>query len=310
MKILKKGYYYFLKLKNRLFSGRPVLVLMYHRVNDFPQGNLSHLTVTNDDFEKQLQFLTKNYQILKLEEDWNNLKRTGVVITFDDGYADNLTDALPLLEKYNVPATIFVTTENLGTNEEYWWDRLQFDYEACRESFYMAEGKVVQKLEWTFAKLSHKIGVMSKLEKEAWFQNFENLNQIVFKPRPQNFPLSHTQLKTLSDHSLIKIGLHSHSHAAFSSLSAGEQKSDLEKNISVLKYHGIEFLPYLALAHGSYGQQTQKVMNSLNLKGMLLANNYYSGYQNKASGKINRILMPSISGKKLLKYLDYYDFKS
>jgi peptidoglycan/xylan/chitin deacetylase (PgdA/CDA1 family) len=48
-----------------------------------------------------------------------------VAITFDDGYADNLHYAKPLLEKADVPATVYVSTGNAGTDREFWWDELE-----------------------------------------------------------------------------------------------------------------------------------------------------------------------------------------
>jgi peptidoglycan/xylan/chitin deacetylase (PgdA/CDA1 family) len=46
------------------------------------------------------------------------------VVTFDDGYADNLSDAAPLLEAYGVPATVFVVAGDLATGTPFWWDEL------------------------------------------------------------------------------------------------------------------------------------------------------------------------------------------
>jgi peptidoglycan/xylan/chitin deacetylase (PgdA/CDA1 family) len=54
-----------------------------------------------------------------------NLPRRAVVVTFDDGYADNLYTAKPLLERFEVPATIFVTTGYIGRDREFWWDELE-----------------------------------------------------------------------------------------------------------------------------------------------------------------------------------------
>src|SRR5262249_44705633 len=53
------------------------------------------------------------------------LRRGTVVVTFDDGYADNATTALPLLERYDVPATCFVTTSAVASSREFWWDELE-----------------------------------------------------------------------------------------------------------------------------------------------------------------------------------------
>jgi peptidoglycan/xylan/chitin deacetylase (PgdA/CDA1 family) len=53
------------------------------------------------------------------------LPRRGVVITFDDGYVDNVVKAKPLLEASEMPATVFVTSGCLDHPIEYWWDRLE-----------------------------------------------------------------------------------------------------------------------------------------------------------------------------------------
>ena len=52
------------------------------------------------------------------------LTRRAVVVTFDDGYADNLYQAKPVLERYDIPATIYVTAGYIGSQREFWWDEL------------------------------------------------------------------------------------------------------------------------------------------------------------------------------------------
>ena len=100
-----------------------VLCLLYHRVNPIPD-DIYHLTVSPHNFEEQIRYLKDHFPILRFEEDWTRGGQDGVVITFDDGYGDNHEYALPVLEKYHVPATIFVSTGYVDSGREYWWDEI------------------------------------------------------------------------------------------------------------------------------------------------------------------------------------------
>lgn len=95
------------------------LVLMYHRIVDETFDPYSTI-VSVKHFEEQIAYLTKNYTVCKLSDDWITEETPFVVITFDDGYVDNCRYALPILEKYKCPATFFVATGNIGFDKEFW----------------------------------------------------------------------------------------------------------------------------------------------------------------------------------------------
>ncbi len=91
-----------------------VRVLMYHRV--IKTTNYDQLTVNPDVFEAQMRYLSQYCNVVSLDTAAKDLylnkkNSRNVVVTFDDGYLDNLEYALPILQKYNIPATIFVTTD-------------------------------------------------------------------------------------------------------------------------------------------------------------------------------------------------------
>jgi peptidoglycan/xylan/chitin deacetylase (PgdA/CDA1 family) len=73
-------------------------------------------------FEEQIEFLSRKYDVITLRQavdaltSAKSLKNTAV-ITFDDGYSNNFTLALPILEKYHAPATVFVTAGYIGSEE-------------------------------------------------------------------------------------------------------------------------------------------------------------------------------------------------
>jgi peptidoglycan/xylan/chitin deacetylase (PgdA/CDA1 family) len=104
------------------------VILLYHRVADLgsdPWG----LAVTPQHFAEQLVALRECGRVVGLRQlaaalvDGTVPDRS-IAIAFDDGYADNLHAAKPLLERHDIPATVFVTTGSIGSTREFWWDEL------------------------------------------------------------------------------------------------------------------------------------------------------------------------------------------
>ncbi len=88
-----------------------VRVLMYHRVCRLPEYD--QLTVSPMRFRRQMEVLASRYRVVSLRQGIEQLaagsSEPAVAITFDDGYRDNLLNALPVLSELGLPATIFVT---------------------------------------------------------------------------------------------------------------------------------------------------------------------------------------------------------
>ena len=112
----------------RLFTPRG-LILLYHRVAlSSPDPQL--LCVTPAHFGEHLEMLRKYGDPIALRSLLPALQNgqrplRAIGITFDDGYVDNLHDAKPLLERYDVPATVFVTSGYVGSEKEFWYDDLE-----------------------------------------------------------------------------------------------------------------------------------------------------------------------------------------
>lgn len=83
---------------------KPVIVLLYHRVADL-DSDPERLAVSPTHFREQMNYLKEHYRIVRFEGDWSGLQESAVAVTFDDGYADNFYEALPILEETGVPAT-------------------------------------------------------------------------------------------------------------------------------------------------------------------------------------------------------------
>lgn len=105
------------------------LVLMYHRIAHLeidPWG----LAVTPENFSEHLSIIKKHAQPISLTDFYKyrkagQLPERSVVITFDDGYTDNLYNAKPIIDRHQVPASVFVATGYCERYREFWWDELE-----------------------------------------------------------------------------------------------------------------------------------------------------------------------------------------
>lgn len=102
-------------------SLRGASILMYHSIEDRPDHFNS---VSPKVFEKQMNYLASHeYDVITLSELVRKMQRSErlekcVVLTFDDGFRNNYSRALPVLKTFQFPATIFVATGWIGTRDE------------------------------------------------------------------------------------------------------------------------------------------------------------------------------------------------
>lgn len=119
----------YIQIRDRI-SGSKAVILMYHRVVPECQRDkicsVPEIVVTERCFESQLEFLAGKCRVMSLEDltlafrERRAIPARTVVITFDDGWEDNYRYAWPVLKKYNLPATIFLTAGLIGTREIFW----------------------------------------------------------------------------------------------------------------------------------------------------------------------------------------------
>src|SRR3989442_12989080 len=84
-------------------------ILVYHTISESHEASPGDEMISPERFEQQLRWLSRRRRVVPLVETLSRSKRDSLVaITFDDGFRDNLTVALPLLERFSLPMTLFV----------------------------------------------------------------------------------------------------------------------------------------------------------------------------------------------------------
>ena len=172
-------------------------------------------------------------------EDPGRSGRRFVVVTFDDGYADNLAHALPILERYQAPFTVYVTTALVEGSGFLWWLGL--------ENMLRRNGEVeVPPMErrFTAASIEEKAHAIAQVARWVWADLAQRVPMLpdVFKQYGVSLSavtkeagLSREQLRELSDHPLATIGGHTTDHPDLTSLGPLQASREISDNKTFLE---------------------------------------------------------------------------
>ncbi len=217
----------------------PLAVLSYHRVAEVTFDPWQ-LAVSPANFASQLSTLGSSGRFESLDgvavARRRPLRRlTRFVVTFDDGYADNLIAALPVLEHYDVPSTVFVSTGFLD-RETFWWDILdEAVLDANRPIHALVATARGLGLLTSADEMGTRADIQSKLHaalaKRAPAEieplTDELLAATASPPIPSGRPLTTDELVELAAHPLVSIGVHTVNHVRLPNASAADARREL-----------------------------------------------------------------------------------
>jgi len=271
-------------------------VLLYHRIVD-ADFDPQQLCVSPNNFKEQLTYLKKIYKFLTIEQFNNHLidkkpfPKNSLVITFDDGYADNLKNAIPILEELKLQAIFYIATKNLNTNLLFWWDELdllfrwedKMDKAVLSALFKTTDTKNIKELYdhyLSMLKRSHDIR-----QRDAHLNSVRKLRTISETEKEQYVCMSFNELKQLASSKAAVIGAHTLEHLSLWCLNEEEQRKEI--GVSVAKLKELLKIPidYFAYPYGEkrdYNEKTMEICEKLNLK-HAAAN--FGGYMNSESDR-------------------------
>lgn len=215
----------------------PVIVLIYHRVTTLT-SDPEMLAVTPENFRQQMRYLKDTVSLVRFEDDWSNAVKPAVCITFDDGYADNALEALPILEEVGVPATFFVSTGTIDTKQAFWWDELErivMEKQNLPSSFALREGR--SEKTWLTGTCSERQifyqDIMQTLKNVTSEERSSRLSQLRHWAGTEDEiadthrAMTVDELRLLAKSSWVTIGAHTVTHTRLSSLHPAAQAEEI-----------------------------------------------------------------------------------
>ena len=186
---LKEKLFTFLFQTGMVRAGRglwsnTLTVLNYHRIEDTARAGFDtfkpNVSARPEEFALQLDYLTRWFRVVSLREvvAWLDGEKTlpphAALITFDDGYLDNYTQAYPILRERDLPATIFLTTGHIQQDDPFYWDMIAYCFHHTRrDTVAFPDGRQGHwKNETELGRVSNELieslKLLAETEKQAW----------------------------------------------------------------------------------------------------------------------------------------------
>jgi peptidoglycan/xylan/chitin deacetylase (PgdA/CDA1 family) len=246
------------RLIARRYGGRGVIFMLHSVVDDAEPYLREPIRCTVRVLEVLLrQLRARQIAVVSLDD---ALRRSCdpkaprfAVLTFDDGYRDNLTRALPLLERYAAPATIYVTTCLIERTANAWW--LGLVEWLKRREWIAVEGYGRRSTRTLAEKIGARIGLTRWVQADeariAALSRAMAHDSVCCRSLLDQQVLQAEELRRLAGHPLIAIGGHTTSHPWLAALSETEALGEIAENRSYLQDLTQQEVAHFAYPFGS-----------------------------------------------------------
>lgn len=244
----------------QLFS-RSLTVINYHRIDDPDRPELDsfqpNISAHPLMFNQQMAYLSRWFNIVSIQDlvKWLNGKKTlppyAALITFDDGYLDNYTQAYPILKKYAFPAAVFLTSGHIETDAPFYWDMAAYCfYHTKHDHVLFPESKVrswANNLEKNIVSNAwvESLKRLPNSEKQKWVNALpEKLDVSMPKNYFRNLMMSWDQVREMSNNG-IEFGGHTINHPILSKIPLDQAFSEINgSKVKIEKELGRKILSF------------------------------------------------------------------
>ena len=257
-------------------------IFMLHRVGEIDPNKLpanENMKISPTFLESFIKsLLEQGYEIISLDQLYDILlaKKSvtnKVLFTFDDGYKDNLTLALPIFEKYNIPFTVYVTTSFPDRRAILWWYALE-DILLNHETIELSDGSLYQcgdliEKQKVFLAIRDKILKLNQANLASLLENLFSGYKVDWYAYTDKLALSWEEVITLANYDLVTIAGHTVNHYAFNKLTADQINYEVLRANKILESKINKKIEHFAYPFGSeneVGKTEYTTVQNLKLK--------------------------------------------
>lgn len=284
------------------------LILQYNRIALLCHDPMQ-LGVEPWKFETHIEYLAHNFNVISMGEMKQHLetatpfREKTVVVTFDGGYVDVLYTAKEVLEKYEVPATVFAASTGIIEEKQFWWDELE-NLLIAGHSHGQLRVEIDQIVRsWslgteydrfhTYEDLFEILSNKTPAEQKAVMEQIVMALKSQAPERDSHRIMNAQELKELEEGELITVGGHTHSCVKLSSLPKWQQNEEISQNKNILEEvlrHNIRYFSYPFGSESGYTAETMDILENCGFS--LACSNSYGTIS--AAGVSNRYDLPRI----------------
>jgi peptidoglycan/xylan/chitin deacetylase (PgdA/CDA1 family) len=267
---------------------RSAAILMYHSVVEDPKVTDSVLGISRSraSFEAHMETLAREFSPVSMQDvgkfarDGKELPRRAVAVTFDDGFADNYEVALPILNRYGVPATIYLMVDAVASGLLPWYCRLRFAFNTTRRAEWIdAEKNQTYSLSTQEARAAAMTAAWERGAKMTGTTQEEFVQRIEKSLEIEPFRSEHGLMLTWEQARRWRraghaIGAHTLSHPNLAQVKVSEARSEIVRSKQKIEEELDEVVEHFSYPHPAlnpqWSQQTLEITREAGYKTAVL----------------------------------------
>lgn len=266
-----------------------LVILLYHGItNHISKGieNISNKHIHIDTFYDQMKWLKNNANLVSMDEVVFNyeynipFKKNSVAITFDDGFENNYSVAMPVIQDLKIPTTFYISSGMIGSNQMFWVDEFEDCINLTSEKNILISINGINN-SYNLSSKNNKLDALKKIKKICKSSSnsirLDILRQIIketkvnpsFEHSPNYKILNWHQLNEMNKEKNIIIGGHSLKHEILSSLTKEEMEKNIKDSLKLLKVNLNTEIYHYSYPEGQENHYNVDVINALKNSGVV-----------------------------------------